>query len=206
MINGAHAILYSDDADATRAALAKVLGTRSVDAGGGWLIFALPPAELAVHPAEAGGRAELYLLCDDVAATVAALQGRGDRGRQADQRPGLGLLTAITLPGGIKLGLTSPPPDRGPADLSPRRPVRKSWRTLASSPGHRLATLPLWLGGHDFSRPNRGPSGMGGRCESGRRVRVERDCTSPSQRIAVLAGGSGDGDRGVTHGTRPVSW
>jgi hypothetical protein len=52
MINGAHAILYSDDADATRVARAKVLGTRSVDAGGGWLIFALPPAELAVHPAE----------------------------------------------------------------------------------------------------------------------------------------------------------
>jgi hypothetical protein len=51
MINGAHAILYSDDADATRAVLAKVLGTRSVDAGGGWLIFALPPAEIAVHPA-----------------------------------------------------------------------------------------------------------------------------------------------------------
>jgi hypothetical protein len=51
MINGAHAILYSDDADATRATLAKVLGIRSVDAGGGWRIFALPPAELAVHPA-----------------------------------------------------------------------------------------------------------------------------------------------------------
>jgi hypothetical protein len=74
MINGAHAILYSDDADATRATLAKVLGTRSVDAGGGWLIFALPPAEIAVHPAERGGRAELYLMTDDVAATVAALQ------------------------------------------------------------------------------------------------------------------------------------
>jgi hypothetical protein len=86
MINGAHAILYSHDADATRATLAKVLGTRSVDAGGGWLIFALPPAELAVHPAtEEGGRAELYLLCDDVAATVAALQARGSRspGRSA---------------------------------------------------------------------------------------------------------------------------
>ena len=65
MINGAHAILYSDDADATRATLAKVLGTRSVDAGGGWLIFALPPAEIAVHPAEEGGRAELYLMTDD---------------------------------------------------------------------------------------------------------------------------------------------
>jgi hypothetical protein len=59
MINGAHAILYSDDADATRAALAKVLGTRSVDAGGGWLIFALPPAELAVHPADLPRRAAM---------------------------------------------------------------------------------------------------------------------------------------------------
>jgi hypothetical protein len=77
MINGAHAILYSDDADATRATLARLLGTRSVDAGGGWLIFALPPAELAVHPATEGGRAELYLMTDDVAATVAALQAEG---------------------------------------------------------------------------------------------------------------------------------
>jgi len=55
MINGAHAILYSNDADATREMLAKILGTRSVDAGGGWLIFALPPAEIAVHPAEGTG-------------------------------------------------------------------------------------------------------------------------------------------------------
>src|SRR5215204_1697556 len=77
MINGAHAILYSDDADATRAALARVLGTRTVDAGGGWLIFALPPAEIAVHPADEGGRAELYLMTDDLAATVAALQAEG---------------------------------------------------------------------------------------------------------------------------------
>jgi hypothetical protein len=79
MINGAHAILYSDDADATRATLAKILGTRSVDAGDGSLIFALPPAELDVHPAEWGGRAELYLRTDDVAATVGALQAEGVR-------------------------------------------------------------------------------------------------------------------------------
>jgi hypothetical protein len=77
MINGAHVILYSDDADATRAALARVLGTRSVDAGGGWLIFALPPAEIAVHPAAEGGRAELYLMTDDVAVAVAARQAEG---------------------------------------------------------------------------------------------------------------------------------
>jgi uncharacterized glyoxalase superfamily protein PhnB len=108
MINGAHAILYSDDADATRAVLARVLGTRSVDAGGGWLIFALPPAEIAVHPAEAGGRAELYLMTDDVAATVAALQAEGIEVARPVSDQGWGLLTAITLPGGVELGLYQP--------------------------------------------------------------------------------------------------
>ena len=108
MINGAHAILYSHDADATRATLAKVLGTRSVDAGGGWLIFALPPAEIAVHPATDGGRAELYLMTDDLAATVAALQVEGIEIARPISDQGWGLLTAITLPGGIELGLYQP--------------------------------------------------------------------------------------------------
>ena len=90
MINGAHAILYSDDADATRATLAKVLGTRTVDAGGGWLIFALPPAEIAVHPAERGGRAELYLMTDDVAPLWWPSRPRGSRspGRSATRAGG----------------------------------------------------------------------------------------------------------------------
>jgi hypothetical protein len=119
MINGAHAILYSDDAGATRTALAKVLGTRSVDAGGGWLIFALPPAELAVHPAEAGGRAALYLLCDDVAAHGDRPPGRGDRGRQAGQRPGLGPADGHQPPRRGRAGpLPAAPPDRGGAKLS----------------------------------------------------------------------------------------
>ena len=108
MINGAHAILYSDDADATRAALARVLGTRSVDAGGGWLLFALPPAELAVHPAEVGGRAELYLMTDDVAAAVAGLRAEGIEVARPVSDQGWGLLTAITLPGGVELGLYQP--------------------------------------------------------------------------------------------------
>jgi hypothetical protein len=108
MINGAHAILYSDDAEATRATLAKVLGTRSVDAGGGWLIFALPPAEVAVHPAQEGGRAELYLMTDDVAAAVTALQAEGIEVTRAISDQGWGLLTAIALPGGIELGLYQP--------------------------------------------------------------------------------------------------
>ena len=108
MINGAHAILYSDDADATRAALARVLGTRSVDAGGGWLIFALPPAEIAVHPADEGGHAELYLMCDDVAATVDALRAEGIEVARSISDQGWGLLTAIALPGGVELGLYQP--------------------------------------------------------------------------------------------------
>ena len=87
LINGAHAIPYSDAADATRATLAKILGTRSVDAGGGWLIFALPPAEIAVHPATEGGGAELYLMTDDVAATVAALQAEGLVRKQTARGP-----------------------------------------------------------------------------------------------------------------------
>jgi hypothetical protein len=108
MINGMHAILYSQDADATREALRQVLGTRSVDAGGGWLIFALPPAEVAVHPAGEGGRAELYLMCDDVAATVAELQAKGLQAARPVSDEGWGLLTAIALPGGVELGLYQP--------------------------------------------------------------------------------------------------
>ena len=108
MINGAHTILYSQDAEATRATLAKVLGTRSVDAGGGWLILALPPAEIAVHPAEEGGRAELYLMCDDVTATLAALQAEGIQAASPVSDQGWGVLTAITLPGGVELGLYQP--------------------------------------------------------------------------------------------------
>jgi catechol 2,3-dioxygenase-like lactoylglutathione lyase family enzyme len=108
MINGAHAILYSDDADATRATLVKVLGTRTVDAGGGWLLFALPPAEVAVHPAERGGRAELYLMTDDVAGTVAALQAEGVEIARPISDQGWGLSTAISLPGGVELGLYQP--------------------------------------------------------------------------------------------------
>jgi hypothetical protein len=116
MINGAHAILYSHDADATRAVLAKVLGTRTVDAGGGWLIFALPPAELAAHPAEEGGQHELYLMCDDVHATVAELKAKGVDVPRPISDEGFGLVTAIRLPGGGELKLYQP---RHPSPLSP---------------------------------------------------------------------------------------
>jgi hypothetical protein len=145
MSNGAHAILYSDDADATRATLAKVLGTRSVDAGGGWLIFALPPAELAVHPAERGGRAELYLMTDDVAATVTALQAEGSRspGRSATR---LGAADGHHPPRrGRARPLPAPAPDCGKADLSSIHPRsgRSEWTAKAGSQDLHLASCAL---------------------------------------------------------------
>ena len=106
MITGAHTILFSTDAEADRAFFRDVLGFDSVDAGGGWLIFALPPAELAVHPGEPG--VGLYLMCDDVAATVAELRGLGVEIVREVSDAGWGLLTAIRLPGGGELGLYEP--------------------------------------------------------------------------------------------------
>jgi catechol 2,3-dioxygenase-like lactoylglutathione lyase family enzyme len=107
MINGAHVIVYSTDAEADRAFLRDVLGFRHVDAGGGWLIFALPEAEAAVHPAEANGSHELYLMTDDVEAEVARLAVR-NISCEPVQDQGWGLLTSIALPGGGKLGLYQP--------------------------------------------------------------------------------------------------
>jgi len=107
MITGAQSIIYSTDAEADRAFLRDVLGLRGVDVGGGWLIFALPPSEVAVHPAERDDGHELYLLCDDVAAFVADMQTRGVPCTPvADRR--WGLLTEVTLPGGGKLGVYEP--------------------------------------------------------------------------------------------------
>jgi catechol 2,3-dioxygenase-like lactoylglutathione lyase family enzyme len=105
VIRGAHTILYSSDAQADRAFLRDVLGFPSVDAGGGWLIFRLPPGEVAVHPAESSGAVELYLVCDDVDATVAELTVAGVRfdGPVSDQ--GWGRLTTLQLPGGGRVGL-----------------------------------------------------------------------------------------------------
>ena len=77
MITGLHAIVFSPEAEKVRAFLADVVGMPSVDAGGGWLIFALPPAELAVHPADGAGHHELYLMCDNIQATLAELRSKG---------------------------------------------------------------------------------------------------------------------------------
>lgn len=108
VITGAHTIIYSEDAERTRAFLRDVLGFSSVDAGDGWLIFKLPPGELASHPDEHGGRHELYLMCDDVNATVAELKGKGVEFTSDVTDQGWGLLTSFKLPGGGELGLYQP--------------------------------------------------------------------------------------------------
>jgi predicted enzyme related to lactoylglutathione lyase len=108
-ITGVHAILHTSDAVADRAFFVDVLGLASVDAGEGWLIFALPPAELAAHPASAdGGGYELYLMCDDIEATVRELTAKGAQfgGGVTEQR--WGLITTMQLPGGGRLGLYEP--------------------------------------------------------------------------------------------------
>jgi catechol 2,3-dioxygenase-like lactoylglutathione lyase family enzyme len=107
MIIGMHAIIYSRDAEADRAFFRDLLGFGSVDVGGGWLIFALPPSEIAVHPAEDNGRHELYLMCDDIDAEVARLRAR-NVACSAISDEGWGLLAAIRLPGGGDLGLYEP--------------------------------------------------------------------------------------------------
>lgn len=107
MITGTHAILYTTDADATRAFLRDTLWLPWVDSGGGWLIFALPPAELAAHPADAP-RHELFFLCDDINATVEELRGKGVGITAPISDEGWGLLTAIDVPGAGSIGLYEP--------------------------------------------------------------------------------------------------
>jgi catechol 2,3-dioxygenase-like lactoylglutathione lyase family enzyme len=106
-ITGLHAILYSKKAEATRAFFRDVLGFPSVDAGRGWLIFAAPPAELAVHPSEGTEEHELFLMCDDMEATVAELQRKGVVTRPIQDQP-WGRLTRIVLPSGDELGMYEP--------------------------------------------------------------------------------------------------
>src|ERR671925_1714119 len=108
MINAVHSILFARDAEAARAFFSDVLGLESVDAGGGWLIFALPPAELAVHPAAGEPRHELYLMCDDIEGTLADLRARDVQVTRPVSDEGWGLLAAIAVPGLGELGIYEP--------------------------------------------------------------------------------------------------
>ena len=107
MITGAHVLLYTPEADALRGVLRDVMGWDHVDAHEGWLIFALPPAELGVHPADAP-RHELSLMCDDIHATVADLRERGIEIRGEPEAAGFGVQVTMVLPGGVEVMLYEP--------------------------------------------------------------------------------------------------
>jgi hypothetical protein len=109
MITGLHAILYSPDADKVRSFLRDVLGLKSVDAGHGWLIFAAPPAELAAHPTERDEKPhhELYLMCDDLQATMKELAAKGIKCAAVTEAR-WGSISTIQLPGGGTMGLYQP--------------------------------------------------------------------------------------------------
>ena len=146
MIIGAHSIIYSTSPDADRAFLRDVLRLPNVDVGGGWLIFGLPPAEVAVHPADSNDVHEFYLMCDDVEALVAAMKKR-DIACGPVQNQGWGLLTQVTLPGGGKLGIYQPRHARpkamsaGEAAKTPARPAttKRAKKTAGRTPRKKTA-------------------------------------------------------------------
>lgn len=115
LFRGAHVILESSDAEADRAFFRDVLGLESVDAGGGWLIFALPPGEVAMHPG-VNGRHQLYLMCEDLDAAFDSLEAKGVGMSGVISEQSWGRLASIRLPGGGELGIYEPkhpsPPHR----------------------------------------------------------------------------------------------
>ncbi|HZF24961.1 MAG TPA: hypothetical protein VEZ88_01775 [Steroidobacteraceae bacterium] len=133
MIVGAHSIIYSVDAVADRAFLRDVLKLTHVDVGDGWLIFGLPPAEVAVHPSSNNDVHEFYLMCEDIAALVRDMQ-RQSVACSAVENLGWGLRTEVTLPGGGKLGIYQPrharPPSMG-AKAARKKTTRRAAGTSA---------------------------------------------------------------------------
>ena len=112
-ITGTHALLYTSEPEAVRSLFRDVFGWKHVDAGEGWLVFALPPAELGIHPAEGptfkgGVRHQLSFMCDDIGATVADLRSKGIEVRGDPQDEGYGITTTIVLPGDLEVMLYEP--------------------------------------------------------------------------------------------------
>jgi|SRR6476646_5612870 len=122
-IIGMHALIYSNRADETRRFFSDVLGLRSVDVGRGWLIFAAPPTELAVHPAESSEHHELYLMCDNIERTIAELRQKGVETGPIQDQP-WGRVTHVQLPGGRELGM-----------YEPRHPTAIGWQPLTTDRG-----------------------------------------------------------------------
>jgi predicted enzyme related to lactoylglutathione lyase len=112
-ITGAHMLLYTTEPEALRAMLRDVFGWKHVDAGHGWLIFALPPAEMGVHPAEgptyeSGVRHQISLMCDDIRKTIAELRGKGVEIKGEPEDEGFGVTVMLGLPGGVEVMLYEP--------------------------------------------------------------------------------------------------
>jgi catechol 2,3-dioxygenase-like lactoylglutathione lyase family enzyme len=119
MIIGAHSIIFSEDPEADRRFFRDVLRFPNVDVGDGWLIFGLPPSEVAVHPADESGRHEFFLMCDDIEALIADMAWHGVPCEPVQEQD-WGLLTYVTLPGGGNLGIYQPRHARpGPAPAAP---------------------------------------------------------------------------------------
>jgi hypothetical protein len=137
MIIGAHSIIYSKDSDADRAFLKEVLGFPHVDVGGGWLIFGLPPGEVAVHPGDENDVHELYFMTDDVEDLVATMSARGIETAPITHQ-GWGALTHVTLPGGGKLGIYQP----RHASPPPHEPARKKLAAKKAAPATKKKTAP----------------------------------------------------------------
>jgi len=108
LISGAHAMIFSRDPETDRTFFKDVLGLDSVDSGGGWLIFALPPTEVGIHPTDQPEHHQLYLLCDDIETTARALEGKGVPLKRPFDEARWGRVTEITLPGGGRIGLYQP--------------------------------------------------------------------------------------------------
>jgi catechol 2,3-dioxygenase-like lactoylglutathione lyase family enzyme len=144
MIFGSHAIVYAKDAARARAFFRETLGFRHVDAGDGWLIFALPPGEVGVHPADHGaenGRHELYLMCDDVNRTVEELRRKGVEFTSPPADHGWGILTTMRIPGGGEMGLYQP---RHPTTVPTKAGARAGGRKGAA--GAKAAAKPKGKG------------------------------------------------------------
>ena len=124
MIHGAHVIIFSKDADADRAFFRDVLKYPFADAGHGWLIFALPPAEVAVHPSSKNDVHELYLMCDDVHALIAEMKRKKVKCTPVHEER-WGSLTSVALPGGGKLGIYQP---KHASPLKPAKAAKKKPR------------------------------------------------------------------------------
>jgi len=108
MLNGSHVIIYSQDAEGDRAFLRDVVGLPNVDAGDGWLIFKLPPAEIAVHPTDGPPTHELYFMCDDLAATLVKLEAAGATISSPPRDQRWGVVAEVALPSGARVGVYQP--------------------------------------------------------------------------------------------------